>query len=82
MTNHNPNICAADKGFAVTITYFSLAKITENYDDYEDYGNVEEKEVQKPATEEFDGHARSRRDIDNEPSSGEVTYTVCVGLVE
>ncbi|CAJ1061688.1 complement C4-B isoform X2 [Xyrichtys novacula] len=57
------------------------AKVVENYDYYEDYDNVEEKEVRIPrsAIEWFDAHSRSRRDLDNNMNSDEsLTYEVCV----
>ncbi|XP_031154830.1 complement C4-B [Sander lucioperca] len=60
------------------------AKVIENYEYYDDYGNneeVAEKEVRMPrsAIEWFDARTRNRRDLDNNLNSDEaVTYKICV----
>uniref|UniRef100_A0A8C9WYZ5 Complement C4B (Chido/Rodgers blood group) n=1 Tax=Sander lucioperca TaxID=283035 RepID=A0A8C9WYZ5_SANLU len=62
------------------------AKVIENYEYYDDYGNneeVAEKEVRMPrsAIEWFDARTRNRRDLDNNLNSDEaVTYKICVSL--
>ncbi|XP_015258224.1 PREDICTED: complement C4-B-like [Cyprinodon variegatus] len=56
------------------------AKITENYDYYEDYDDAEEKQtrVARSTIEHFDALARSRRDLKNDINSDSIIYTVCV----
>ncbi|XP_075965224.1 complement C4-like [Anarhichas minor] len=57
------------------------AKVTENYEYYDDFDNNEEPEVRVPrsAIEWFDARTRNRRDLDNNLNSDEaVTYTICV----
>ncbi|XP_012718029.2 complement C4-B isoform X1 [Fundulus heteroclitus] len=58
------------------------AKITDNYDYYDDdYDAPGEKQarVARSAIERFDTFTRSRRDLDNDPNSDSmVTFTVCV----
>uniref|UniRef100_A0A3Q3LLG4 Complement C4B (Chido/Rodgers blood group) n=1 Tax=Labrus bergylta TaxID=56723 RepID=A0A3Q3LLG4_9LABR len=54
------------------------AKVIENYDYYEDYGNNEDKEVPIPQSEIewFDVQTKNRRD--NSKSEDTLTYRVCV----
>uniref|UniRef100_A0A7N6AJJ2 Complement 4B (Chido blood group) n=1 Tax=Anabas testudineus TaxID=64144 RepID=A0A7N6AJJ2_ANATE len=69
--------CAADKRFTVTLTSLSSVTITETYEYYDDYDNTEDKKSLS-AIEQSDARTRTRRDLDNELNSHDVTYTVCV----
>uniref|UniRef100_A0A7N6AWB9 Complement 4B (Chido blood group) n=1 Tax=Anabas testudineus TaxID=64144 RepID=A0A7N6AWB9_ANATE len=51
--------------------------ITETYEYYDDYDNTEDKKSLS-AIEQSDARTRTRRDLDNELNSHDVTYTVCV----
>ncbi|XP_035528727.1 LOW QUALITY PROTEIN: complement C4-B [Morone saxatilis] len=57
------------------------AKVIENYEYYDDYGNNEDIETRVPrsAIEWFDARTRNRRDLDNNLNSDKtVTYRICV----
>lgn len=72
-----------NKSHTVTLTSVTLAEIIENYDDYDyDSNNEKDARVSRSADEWSDAHTRNRRDLANDLNSEDVTYTVCVRLVE